>query len=109
MIPNEDEKFDWWNLSIADKVKNSSSLYLLQPYEVKNVQVIESYLNKNRYNSKHTAQVHLKYITRLINRLRNIRKDEVMVFPSNVNIDTEISKLTQLTNRIMAKIQELPD
>ncbi len=104
MIDHEDEKYDHSDHLFSDIVKRNSSCYSPSEFEKKNMRLIEKFLQENKYESKHSVEVHIEYIEHLLNKLQNARKEEISVCPSNAELNSEINKVQQLARMLTGKL-----
>ena len=106
MIENDEEKYDFEDHSFSDTVKRNSTCYSPSEVELKNIQLVEDYLDGNKYKDRHMVEVHIEYLENLLNKLQNARREEFAVCPTNVELDQEIGRVQQLSRRLAAKLSE---
>jgi len=106
MIERDEEKFDFENKSFDEKVKRSSTCYEMEEHEKKNVKMIKEKLIAGKYNEKREVEVHLEYLDTLLNKLKRVRKEEFSFCPSNLNLDSDIAEIEELSRKLVRKYEE---
>ena len=94
------ERFDFTDRSIADIVAHSSSPYELEDNDEANIDLINDYIDNEKYVNRNSANAHKEYLSHLINRLANIKREQSEFFPSSVSLDMQISRLVGIQRRL---------
>ncbi|RLE43254.1 hypothetical protein DRJ48_01345 [Candidatus Woesearchaeota archaeon] len=105
MINNENRRFDAWDKSFWERITNASCCYELSEEEKRSLESIERCLNQEAYQDRRTLLCHLSYLNSLINKLRNIRREENHICPNNVVLEFEISRVDLLSKRLIEKLE----
>ena len=105
MISNEDQMYDFFDISVDDQTKRCSSCYIMAPYEEEELQRIRTFAKRCEGAHKHTVQMYLDHVNVLINKLSLARQNETQLYPNNAPLEAQIASLVQIGRQLRHVIE----
>jgi hypothetical protein len=106
MIEHDEENYDFEGHSFSETAKRSSTCYEPEDSDLRNILLVEEYLNEDKYKNQHSVKIHIDYLEGLLNKLQNARKQEFSICPTNIELDGEITRVGSLLKRLGNKALE---
>ncbi|RLE42794.1 hypothetical protein DRJ48_02710 [Candidatus Woesearchaeota archaeon] len=95
------QMYDFYDRPIWSIAQRCSKCYEFGEMDSESITLIEERLNNNGYISKDLLVRYVKYVTRLVNHLRQVRQEEADYCPENPQLEFWISRLTDLARALL--------